>query len=352
MNAGLLAAVPCLVTVASLAAQGLHVVPNSWASTEAPSMLATPGAGISERQQILIDASELSPLLGRRITGLVFRRDSGYGDALDPAQGTIVASLGVAATAPHSASPVWSANLPQRIECYRGPIVAPASPAIAAGGAGWTHPHAIDLQFSTPFAYSGGHLCIELEGTTNADVWWPIDAITDSAAGTVSAEGQACGPRSRQLGQTAFVAAADLVVGRTAICKLFSDLGTSTILIVGLGMLPSPFDLALIGSPGCWIYVEPIATVPSTVTTPILGTPFGAVTNVNLHIPAQSNLMGAPLALQWVEMTTNGVASSNALNCTIAATPPTLPMAVVWQRPNGNVIIDTTRAPVVGLRWE
>src|SRR5690606_33106250 len=113
---------------------------------------------------------------------------------------------------------------------------------------GWTSPDSIEIQFTAPFAYSGGHLCIDLDGASSPDSWWPIDAVEDAATGTVVLEGRACGPRAQVLGQTASVAAADLVVGRTAMCKLFGDLGSPTFLIVGVGILPSPFDLALVGA--------------------------------------------------------------------------------------------------------
>jgi hypothetical protein len=351
MKTPLAAAAVAAILIGGLTAQSLHVVPNAWDDADAPAMLSVPGITGSERQQILIDASHLAALVGRDITGLLFRRDAGDATALSLATATLTVRMGTSPHAAAAATADFAANAPQAVLTYQGTLTAPLSPSTEGRPIHWSGADIIEIVFQTPYPYAGGNLCIEFDGVATSPGWWPIDATEDPASGSVVADGTACGNRAQVLGQTAFVAAADLVVGRTAICKLFGEPRSNAILIVGADILPTPTDLALIGAPGCFLYVAPISAIPSTMSDSLAGTPFGGVANVHLRIPPLPALLAASFALQWVETGVGVFATSNALRCQISSSTPALGMATVWQRPGGGAVVDPTTAPVIGLRY-
>jgi hypothetical protein len=339
------------VLAATIAAQGRIVVPAIYADAEAPSAFGLPGIGGSERMQIIVDGAHLSTLIGRRLNGLSVRRNADWGEALASAQGQLIVRVGAAAHAAADARPDFAANLPVGVEVHRGSVQAPQASAVS-GYAGWASGQTITIPFAVPFDYLGGPLCIELEGSGSAADWWPIDGVEDRNAGMLRSVGRACGPRAQVLGSTAGASAADLVVGETVHLGFFGEARSLAMVMFGDDVASVPTDLALIGAPGCELWVLPFATAAVALSEAVAGEAFGGVGEFLLHLPADSGLLGARFAVQWLEFLPSGIATSNALVCDLASAPPGLGMATVWAKPGNAPVVDFTAAPVLGLLWQ
>lgn len=334
---------------APIAAQGLHVVPQSAAAAEGNAMRAFPGIGVGDRLQIIVDAAELQPLVGRTLNGLALRRDTSFDGALLNASGQVVVRIGVAATGPDRAQRDFAGNLPAPTEVFRGQIDAPATgPAPIAPS--WDQADTVRVQFATGYAYAGGPLCVEIESLAAAGAWWPVDAVSDAAIGSVASIGVACGPRAG-FGATAGVDPAGLVVGRSATFEFVGAPNAPAWLLVGFGMLSHPLDLGFVGAPGCQLHVDIVAQLPATVSAAIPGFGASGLVNVDLHLPADANLLGGRLAVEWLELSP-ALVTSNALACQIASIPPQLGMAVVASRSGETPDVRAVGVPVLGLLWQ
>lgn len=339
-----------LALAGSLASQGLHVVPTTHTTTDAVSFTAVVGIGVSDRQQIIIDAAALGPLVGRELIGLSFRRDWSDPSTLTGGAAQLVVRAGTATVASATAKPRFAANVSMPIEVFRGSINVPTSPP-PGGSATWGPPNVVDISFSTPFLYAGGGLCLDLTGTVAKEFWWPVDAIEEPAQGIAISEGHACGPYATVHGDTFGVAERDLVVGETVLCSLFGRPRAPAFLLIGTSTFSNPIDLASIGAPGCELRVDAFASVPTTVSLPPFAAAFGGIAEAKLHLPADAGLAGASFVAQWCELPTGALATSNTITCTISTIRPSAGMSVVWSRGGSEPIVQFTRVPVVGLRW-
>jgi hypothetical protein len=347
MNTHALFVAACIA--APVAAQGMHVVPQSATSAEGNAMRAFPGIGVGDRLQVIVDAAELQPLVGRTVNGLVLRRDTSFDGALASASGRVVVRIGAAAAAPDAAQRSFVANLPAPVEAFRGAIDAPATgPAPTAPS--WDPADTVRVQFAAGFLYAGGPLCVEVESLAAAGVWWPVDAVSDTTVGSVLSVSAACGPRA-SFGATAGVDPAGLVVGRSATFHLVGAPHAPAWLLVGFGMLSHPLDLGFVGAPGCQLHVDVVAQLPATVSAAIPGFGSSGLVNVDLHLPADANLLGGRVTAQWLELTP-ALVTSNALSCQIASVPPQLGMAVVASRSGETPDVRAVGVPVLGLLWE
>ena len=340
-----------LFVTGTSAGQGLLVAPADQSQFDATALLGVAGIGISEQQQILIDAEHLQGVVGREIHALLFRRDFGYQGPLDAASASVTIKVGAAAHRAAKAVPDFAANLPTPTTVYDGVVTIPASPHPSGRTVGWTGADVVEIALTTPFTYTGGTLCIEISGSPATSVWWPVDAVEDPASGTVVREGHACGPRAAILGETASVAAADLVIGRTAIFKLFGEPDRAAILMIGLDTLAQPLSLDFIGATGCELRVDAFAAIATSTTPPLPDAELGAVANVQLHLPARPELAGASFASQFVEVAVPDLTTSNTLICRISPTETSIGMSLVLTRANRSPVVHAQRAPVVGLRW-
>jgi hypothetical protein len=334
-----------------LAAQGLHVVPSAHSSSDAPSLTGVAGIGITDRQQIVIDAGHLAPLVGRDLTGLVFRREATDPLAFAANTALIVVRIGSANSSAQDVRPDFAANSTAPLEVLRGTVQIPASPPPGSTPT-WSAPDAVELSFSTPYRYAGGPLCIDIHGTVGTETWWPVDAVEDGTAGVVTSEGQACGRLAAVHGATAGVAERDLVLGESVICTLFGEPSAPAFLLLGLGTLANPLDLAFLGAPACELRVQPISALATVVSAPPFDPTFGGLAERVIHLPTDAGLAGAEFVVQWAELLQGSLTTSNTLRCRIASTRPNLGLAVVWSRAGTPPIVQFTRAPVVGLRWQ
>lgn len=340
----------CVVLASTpVVAQGLHVAPPAYRLVDAPAQALAAGIGATERQQILIDQVHLAPLVGRELLGLSFRRNHAP-EPLAATTGQLEVRLGIAPHGSGRAQPTFAQNLPAPTLVFRGIVQAPLSSDPTMRPVGWTSEDVVEITFSQGFVYGGGTLCIDIDGTGTTG-WWPVDAAEDPITGAVLREGTACGPRAAVLGETASVAAADLVVGRTTIFKLFGEPGHAAFLLLGLGTFGQPLDLALVGAPGCELRVDAFVALPTTLTPTAVEPELGAVANVQLHLPANPALMGASFIAQFAELGGASLATSNTLRCQIAPSASTTGTAMVWQQPGRPPVVHFRRVPIVGLRW-
>jgi hypothetical protein len=345
---------PLLIGAALFAATGLRAqnvltVPGSATHADAPALLAAPGIGLDWRIQVLIRDTELTALVGRELTGLKLRRDSSISEALPQASGQILVHAGTAASQPESAARDFALNLPNPVERFRGTVAAPSS-TVDPNGPSWAADQAISIDFQQPFVYQGGPLCIDIEVLAAAGVWWPIDAIDDPAAGSHVSSGAACG-RLAPFVETAGVRDSGLVIGRTARFDFIGAPSAPAFLLLGFGLLGQPIDLGAVGAPGCQLLLAPVAAIPTMLSSAVPLLDHSGRTNVDVQIPPDTGLFGAPLAAQFAELGAGGLTTSNALLCQIAAVPPLLPMVSVISRGGEVPDVVADGVPVLGLVW-
>jgi hypothetical protein len=104
-------------------------------------------------------------------------------------------------------------------------------------------------------------------------------------------------------------------------------LGTS---VASWGGIPLPFDLALLGAPGCAVGSDLVA-VQTGVVRP--ATWLGDQYDVFWRTPPSPALLGARFSGQvWILASANalGVVTSNAEDCTLSAVPPILGVAYCY----------------------
>jgi hypothetical protein len=346
-------------------AQQAVIVPPTHATADAGSMAWVAGS-VDLRQQILIDGVHLAPLVGTSLTSLTFRRDTSHRGALAAFTGDVVLSL---STSPHASSAQTSetmaanAGADERL-VFRGPMVAPASPAPLGATVPWDAQNTIEIAFTQPFPYRGGTLCIDLRGMpVGANAWWPVDVAQDLTAGQVRYVGASChDPQivaTVDKTRTHTVSESTLIVGNSVRSFARGTPNALASLLVGLRELTPPVDLGAVGAPGCRLSIEPLAALPTQqVSAPIVPAlvHIGGYVSATLHVPSDGALFDAQFALQWLEWQGGRIATSNAAVCTIARTVPTLGMAVVSARYEGGAPpargrVDRTTGYVVRLGY-
>jgi len=359
-----------LAATTPLIAQGI-VLPPAATSADARANGPLAGASISGRQQFLLGAGRLAPIAGSTISSIAFRRDSAFRAALNGGGGTVTISLSTIAKAPLSASPVFAENRGSRVvQVYSGPITIPPSAALTGNAtASWNSSDTIVIPFTTSFDYSGGTLCVEIDGrqvATQESDFWPIDHDYEDAGGTAQVVGSGCGRFASPFPETASAWGNLLRIGSTLRLTTMGQPGTPAILLLGATRRQLPAPLAFLGAPGCGLYIDaPAITLTTTLNTPAQpGRPgFG---NLRLQLPVDGALQGASLYAQWADIeialpaaqwsNAAGITTTNALDLTISAIPSTLDGAVVLARTTttgsfpatGDVRVDIV--PVVRLQ--
>ena len=350
MNAHMIPITALLTTLAgltgTLAAQNRHVVPVGAENLEQPTKQWLPGLGYDGRTQIVIDAANLTPLVGHNLTGLEFRRDTSRPFDHPAGTASVIVRIGAAATASFGATTDFGANSPNAVEVFRGTLSAAASSV--SGYVGWVDPHVLRLQFTPAFAYAGGPLAIDIEGSSAAHVWWPVDAARELIAGDVLTLGAACGPRAQQhLGRTLDVGPSTLVAGSTTRLTSFTSPEAGNLLLFGVAPLPTPLNLGVLGSPGCWLVVDPIAVFAPVMTgSSAVG---DGIREFHLTVPADPAFLSAPFVVQALELGAAGLSTSEALACRVAGGLPSLGCAVVRSDTGGAATVSSVQVPVLGI---
>ena len=277
----------CLLIAAALPAQDI-VVPAGCSTLDGRSNGALAGVTQRFRMQVLLDDAALTGVRGRRLTGVSVRRDGQNPSALTGGQATLVVRLSTSSRAPADADSVFARNEGgDATEVFRGVITIPNAPAIPHRHAiTWQAPHAAEITFSTEFPYSGGTLCLDVEGSPVANAkspWWPIDFDLMTHDAQIVSLGVGCDPRAR-----AMASSDTLFPGGTL--RLVS---TGPAGAVGLAMLSGtrftpPLPLGAFGATGCVAHQPPDIVLGSSYT----GYPAGGLPPLGLAVPGGSRALG------------------------------------------------------------
>ncbi len=187
-----LAAAILLATPAANA--GVIVLPNANTNTSgnAQQFGVFGGAGTIDTLQWVYSASQLTSIVGQQITSIGFRLPAGASTVTTPATFTQWdLQVGTSLNPPGSLSATYAANQgANTTTVLSGPLVIPANSFV--GGAG-PNPF-FDLQFTTPFTYTGGDLLFTLRKSTDSTANFGVDAntlplsVTDTVGSTGSGD--------------------------------------------------------------------------------------------------------------------------------------------------------------------
>lgn len=353
-----IAASLALCTAGLAAAQQSLVVPAGHDTTDAVSQVWCAGFTNTMRQQVIVDASHLTPIVGRTITQLQLRRNqTTYAFAGGDAVLTVRLSTSPRDSLGMRMVPAQNHGTNQQT-VFQGTVALPTSPAPGTQVA-WTTFNTATIAFQTPFLYGGGNLCVEIEGAPGQQTtdWWPVDAAWDGTQGVSVNVGAGCGPRGQayQNGEWSLVDEGSLVAGGTARFVAYGAPGDLACLALAAQATANVMDLEPLGmAQGCRAHVTGILShafstfaLQTDPGTARLGSP----AQIQLPVPNSPWVLGASFASQWVELGTDFVAS-NGIQWTIANAVPTLGMATLqqvgliggaWSEPS----ITTQRAPVL-----
>ncbi|MEM7203100.1 MAG: hypothetical protein AAF628_22760 [Planctomycetota bacterium] len=320
-----------LVFSAQLSAQTTVVMPPGYDAVEGNSGGNLAGFSARFRQQILLRGTWLSPYVGRDLTGLWFRRDDQWGKALPQSHSHLRIELSRAALPTTAPARVFAHNRGLNpIEVFDGAVLIGAS-SQAPIPAPWATPDAVHIPFTTHFPYTGGDLCIEIDGTPLDPpldfVWW-VDYVHEADVGVVRRYGQACGEPALYNQWTATAWGRDMVPGSTFHLGSVGWANTPAVLMLG-DALASPFPLDFLGATGCALHILPKIVLPAGVYPT---TPTGSdhtVLYAPIHVPARPTLVGAPIAVQWINLeltaprpTPAGFITTNGMELTLGQTMP------------------------------
>jgi hypothetical protein len=286
------------------------------------------------RQQTIIDERHLLPLIGRTLHAISWRRSAGTEAFLTGSADLTVRLGATAAIDSLSASRDFAQNLGSNaVTVFAGVATAPASPATPGPTVPWSPDRTIRVAFQTPFVYAGGTLVVDVVGTARpgqSTPWWVADCAWDFASGATASVGTACGTHVNNQGEWAWADAFSLVPGASAVLSATGTFDGFALLVLGApatapGM---PLQLLLPGArPNCEIYVpQPFQMVLTMFSSHLLATQAYGTANQILPIPNLPWALGAGFGTQWMDLG-DQFATSNAVNCTVAATRPSLGMA-------------------------
>lgn len=333
-----------LALATALAAQHA-VVPDVWATTDAPGAIGIAWSQSGQRQQFLIDGVHTAPFAGRTLVGLEFRRNPGR--AYPAGQLALTVRIGAAAMPAAQASDDFDRNLPNATQVFSGTVSLLASAATATPT--WDGSDTLRIAFANGWTCPAGNLCIDIAGQpVGSSAFWAFDAANEAMSGSVASVGNACGPIAALAGDTAFTNAHRLLPGATV---EFANLGpqhSTSFLLFGVQFLGTPIDLALLGSPGCLLRVDGFAAVAASHGPDLFAVPepLGAAAFVTAQVPARSNLLGARFVVQWLSLAIPATVS-NALECTVSPALPSLGLATVTRIGTSPAVVDVATGPVL-----
>jgi hypothetical protein len=319
-------------------AQATLVVPASAAATEANSAGILPGLAGRFRQQILISDAPLLAARGKAITGLRFRRDDLFGKQFDQSSAQLRVVMSRARRPVAQPSPAFADNAGlSPVVVFDGVVTLPANWA-APVPAPWTAPFTVEVPFSTAFPYSSGDICLDIEGTPinppPSFFWW-VDYEHEADVGSVTHLGTACGAAVQEHVTTAAASARALVPGNTMSVLTVGRPSSVGILMVGV-RLTQPVSLAFLGAPGCSLYVQPLVHLPILYPATTISHGTFAATLLDIHIPAQSSLLGGRFAAQGLNLepphaqsNSAGLTTTNGLEIRLAGLPPAGTLSIV-----------------------
>lgn len=354
----------CLLALSAAAvAQQQIVVPASAAVADSNSFLWVAGFSRDLRQQTIIGSSHLQPMLGRTLTGIAYRRDGSEDEpyAGGTCQMRIVVST--ATTSALAANRAFAQNHGgDAVLAFDGTVTVPSSPAPQGGFVPWDAAHTVEIQFSQPFVYTGGDLCVDVLGRaapSGTVEWWMADCVFEELQGSVTDVGAGCGPFANVFGGWAFVGPRTLLPGATARFWAYGAPGDLMMLLLAVDVSANVAPLAALGlpaGPGCFAHLDP-SQIGGTVVTSVAAPPPGlpqttGEANHRLSIPNQPWVLGARFGAQWLNFD-QGFASSNGIRWSVAPAAPSLDMALIQGGATDALgEVSTHQAHVLRLRFD
>lgn len=335
------AVLPAAISAAALVAQGPQylVAPAAYAATDAISYEWLAGASRDLRQQTLIGASHLAPLIGQPLTAIELRRSAANevyaGGVID-----LTVTLSISARTPLSTSSTYAVNVGTgAVQVFTGLLSLPTSPATTGPGVPWSTQNVLRIPFQVPFVYQGGTLLVDIVGAPvagqNAN-WWMADAQFENIGGTVVDLGGGCGAYGGPQHQWSYVAKRSLLPGAHA--RFFAYGPPNSVGLVAFGTKSAtPLPMWMLGFPsgiGCDLMLSSLDAMMVAIFEPEVEPGLlarGGVAEVRLPIPGNSSVLGLSLTTQWLEW--SQMATSNAIEWTIASAVPSLDMALVEGHP-------------------
>ena len=301
------------------------VVPSIAHSTEGNSVGLIAGFEDRLRQQFVLHERGLRSVAGSQVHAIEFRRNQSLGSPYEAATCALTVRVAPTTVSPALVDARFARNRPDTIPVFSGTVQLPASPELS-GPVTWSANHTVRIPFSRPVAYPrGSHLCIDVEGTPNPphpDFAWPVDFVDDSALGTVTAFGDACGATARAFEQPLFVDSRNLVAGGNIRLTAHGRRGTPGMLLVGprTGIL----RLDSLGMAGCSLGLNPVVLLPLTYGGPGSAKAFPSA-RLWIDIPRHASVLGATFAIQAANLESGsnrsnppGVTTTNALELGLA----------------------------------
>jgi hypothetical protein len=242
------------------------------------------------------------------------------------------------------------------VQVFGGNVVLPSSSPPAAATVPWSPGDTVRVVFATPFLYTGGPLCVDLTGHAvagqHAD-WWMADAVFEDLRGIVVERGAGCGSYGGAQGRWSHVSTRDLVPGCHARFHAHGTPGGIAIAAFGTTS-PVPIPLTGLGLPlpGCALHLATLDALLPTVFQPEshpLLQARGGTAEVRLWIPDSTAMFGVTMTTQWLDY--SQLATSNAIEWSVAAALPTLDMAAIEGHPSEAAGVGTCLAAHV-LRFE
>ena len=270
-------------------------------SVSAPSAGPVPGLRSGFREQILISGSRLQALVGKRITGISFRRDLATVEALTGGVIGLTVRLSVASGSPDQAVSAFAANASSASQTtvFVGDVTVPNSPAVVASVKPWDASNAFTIRFSTPFAYAGSTLCVDITGRNRVaglpDFWY-VDHEYIPSGGSARRFGSTCSVFNA--GGVAITAEKNgYVLGGMFRTTLYGQPGAQPLLLLGASSIPGGLDLSLIGATGCRQHVDYFAMVGMRYH-PLMTDSDVAFVDFIAQVPFDQSLLGAKLFVQ------------------------------------------------------
>jgi hypothetical protein len=328
----------CFATASFLLAQSQYqVIPAAYTNPDANSYLWVAGASQDVRQQTLIGASHLQPLLGKQLTGLELRRTAAN-EVYAGGVANLTVSLSISPLTPLQCSDTYAQNVGTAAQVFSGAVTFPTSPANTGPNVAWAPDTTIRIPFAAPFLYTGGTLCIDVLGqkiTGQTANWWMADAVFEDIQGTATRIGDGCGYYGGPNHRWSWVETRSLLPGaRAHFSAQGTPLGLGAVLFGNAAAVPAPVAAFGVPAPAnCFSRLDPasilvggfLVFVPEN--DPRLAAR-GGFADHRFWIPDAPWTFGMTLSTQWVDFTQQ-FATSDAWTWTVASVLPTLDMAFV-----------------------
>lgn len=310
-------------------------------NVSAPSAAPLPGLNGGFRQQILISASRLVGLQSRSLNGLQFRRDLDYAGAQRGGEMDLLVRVSSAQVAPDKAEELFAQNSGFASIVFQGRVVVPDSPVVGTAPVPWSAINSVVIPFSTAYPYTGGNLCVDIEGrplTGNEPEFWYVDHELGGSGGIVTPIGKSCSSFRDASDQSLYADSMSLQIGSSMRLTGLGRPGASPLMLFGASAIPGGIDLSLIGAAGCSQYVNYFLTLGLSYRPPqqYLG---GSFTHFETQIPPQKILLGAKVYVQFADLETSlprsswtnpiGLTTTNGLELRIALAGPSVGMSTV-----------------------